>query len=146
MYEKTKSSTTFKLPECCCSCLGPAHKRLMIVQAKEWTEEGVKYRQSYDIDVPICASCKGAVYRRRLIGVGLFLVSAAAAWLVWQQEWNEWEIWTAIGIVIAGLVGWFYFWFEGLPAGITDSGRPFFRNGEYERRFEDLNGLPPLAQ
>ena len=141
MYEKTTSSTTYKIPQCCCSCLGAANKRLMIVQAKEWTHEGIKYRQSYDFDIPICSTCKRAVYKRRLVGVGVFLVSAAAAWLVWQQEWNEWEIWLAIAIVIAGLVGWFYFWFEGLPANIEDNGLPAFRNPQYEKLFKELNGI-----
>jgi len=141
MYEHTTSSTTYKIPQCCCSCLGPASKLLMIIHAKEWTHEGIKYRQSYNFDIPICSSCKRAVYKRRLVGVGLFVASAAAAWLVWRQEWDEWEIWLAIGIVITGLIFLGHFWFQGLPADTEDSGLPIFRNAEYEKLFKKLNGI-----
>ena len=143
MYERQTSSTAYKIPQCCCKCLGPPEKRLMIVQAKEWTEEGVKYRQSYDIDVPICSSCKKGVYKRRLVGFGLFLAAAAAAWLLWQQDWDNWEIWSAIVVVVAGLIALGYFWFSRLPADIEDNGLPIFRNADYQKRFEELNGISP---
>ena len=143
MYERTTSSTAYKIPQCCCKCLGAADKLLWIIYAKEWTHEGIKYRQSYEFDVPICASCKRVVYKRRLFGFGSFIATAAMAWLVWRQEWNEWEIWAAIGIVIAGLIILGYFWFEGLPADTNDSGVPIFRNAKYQQLFNDLNGVSP---
>ena len=143
MYERTTSSTTYKIPQCCCKCLGAADKLLWIVYAKEWTHEGIKYQQRYEFDIPICSICKRSVYRRRFIGVGSFIAADAIAWLVWQQEWNEWEIWAAIGIVIAGLVILCYFWFEGLPADTNDSGVPIFRNIKYQKLFNELNGVAP---
>lgn len=141
MYEKTTSSSTYMVPECCCSCLGPANKLLLIASAKEWTHEGVKYRQSYTLDVPICSACKIIVYKRRLRAIGLFLVVLALAWLVWQQQWNEWEIWLTIGIVASGLIALCVVWFTGLPAEIEDNGLPIFRSGKYQELFERLNGL-----
>jgi hypothetical protein len=143
MYEKTASSTTYKIPQCCCSCLGSAEKRLLIVYAREWTHDGVEYRKSYNIDVPICASCKRAVYKRRFAGVGSFLVVLALAWLVWQQDWGGWEMWAAIGLAIAGFITVTGIWFSGLPADIEDNGLPKFRNSRYQHMFEELNFISP---
>ena len=115
----------FVFPSHCAKCLGAPDRRI-------------------EFGVPVCAACLGraSAYRRRgrallVASVALGVVASAVVWMLTRSLGAAWlaAIGLTVGVVLHTLDSWRAGFF-GVEGGV-----PFFENPEYQRLFEDANGL-----
>ena len=141
---KERSSKTYQVPDCCCSCLGlSANKRIILYGGYQYDYEGVRHTTSFDLKVPICSDCKKAINQKRLIGFLSIILVGVGGWFVGSPFGGEYHIWGAIAGVIVGIIIASVVFFSSAPGEIANNGRPKFKNREFHKRFIELNRISP---
>lgn len=130
----------FVLPDMCCMCLGESE--LMHECSTPGGKDGQSFVRSYQ--VPICRACQSLVKKKRaiigVIGGGLIGGTLFAMWAMegaWVAPWN------AVGVAAFFLgVGLLVWLMAFQPAILGNDGRFVFLNKDYQRVFDQANGLP----
>ena len=129
----------FVMPEKCCMCLG--EPELM----HECSTPGGKDGQSFVISfqVPICRDCQSRTkMKRTVIGLIAAVLIGGTVFAMWAMEGAWVAPWNGIGVAAFLLGVVLVFVLMASQPAMAGNDRVSFRNKEYQRLFDEANGLP----